>query len=257
MTFTAVLFDLFDTLVLFDRERLPEIEINGKRVRSTAGHMFPLFRPYAPGVSLERFYDALLWSWQEAEKIRNADHREVGAVERFGFLFRHLGLGPSAVPPEALQRLLGIHKRYLAQAAVFPEPHRALLHQLAGRYRLGLVSNFDYAPTAHFILERENVADLFETVVVSDEVGWRKPKPIIFQTALARMGIGPGDALFVGDRAEIDVAGAQGVGMRVAWINREGEPLPADIPAPDYEIRTLEALGPILATGIVSADSSV
>ena len=33
----AVLFDLFDTLVLFQRERLPEIEINGRVVRSTAG----------------------------------------------------------------------------------------------------------------------------------------------------------------------------------------------------------------------------
>jgi HAD superfamily hydrolase (TIGR01549 family) len=247
VTFRAVLFDLFDTLVLFNRERLPEVKINGKMVRSTAGQLFPLLEPYAPGVSLERFYDALLWSWQEAEKIRNADHREVGAAERFGWLFHHLGLGPSAIPAETLQNLLSGHKRYLAQAALFPERHRALLHQLSGRYRLGLVSNFDYAPTAHFILEREGVAHLFETVVVSEEVGWRKPHPIIFETALARMGIGPREALFVGDRADIDVLGAQGVGMPVAWINREGEPLPDGIPAPDYELRALEALGPILA----------
>jgi HAD superfamily hydrolase (TIGR01509 family) len=247
MTYSALLFDLFDTLVLFNRERLPELEINGKTVHSTAGQLYPFIQPYAPGVSLEQFYEAILWSWQEAEKIRCADHREVSAPERFGFLFRHLGLGPSAVPTDAFQNLLSSHKRSLAMAAVFPDGHRTLLQQLSGRYRFGLVSNFDYTPTAHFILEREGVAHLFETVVVSDEVGWRKPKPIIFETAFARMGIGPRETLFVGDRAEIDVLGAKGVGMDVAWINREGEPLPEGIPAPDYELTVLEALGPILA----------
>jgi FMN phosphatase YigB (HAD superfamily) len=247
VTFKAVLFDLFDTLVLFERERLPELQINGKTVHSTVGHLFPLLAPYAPGVSLEQFYNALLWSWQEAEKIRNKDHREVSAPERFGRLFRHMGLGPSAVPPEALHNLLATHTRHLAEAAVFPNGHRALLHRVARRYRIGLVSNFDYTPTARFILERERVAGLFETVVVSDEVGWRKPKPIIFEAALARMGLGSGEALFVGDRPEIDVLGAKGVGMAVAWINREGEPLPDGIPVPDYEIGGLEALGPILA----------
>ena len=49
-----------------------------------------------------------------------------------------------------------------------------------------MVSNFDYSPTCLAILEREGIADLFETIVISDEVGWRKPKPVIFETALER-----------------------------------------------------------------------
>ncbi|MBI4560399.1 MAG: hypothetical protein HY724_00005, partial [Candidatus Rokubacteria bacterium] len=48
MSFKAVLFDLFDTLVLFDRNRLPELQVNGRMVRSTAGHLFPILAPYAP-----------------------------------------------------------------------------------------------------------------------------------------------------------------------------------------------------------------
>jgi putative hydrolase of the HAD superfamily len=134
----------------------------------------------------------------------------------------------------------------LSKAVVFPPHHGDLLRSLKKRHRLAVVSNFDYTPMAWHILEREAVADLFETVVVSDEVGWRKPSPVIFELALRRMGTAPGDALFVGDRADIDVAGAQGVGMAAAWINRDGSPLPESVQAPEFEIRDLAELERIL-----------
>lgn len=247
MTFSAVLFDLFDTLVRFDRNRLPEVRINGTGVRSTAGHLFPILAPHVPGVDLARFFEALIWSWQEAERLRAADYREVGAPERFGLLFRRLGLDPARVPSGVVEALLHTHARYLAQAAELPPDHRALVTRLARRYRLGIVSNFDYAPTAHWILEREEVSGLFHAVIVSADVGWRKPKPAIFEAALSRLGIGPGDALFVGDRADIDVVGAKAVGIAVAWLNPNGESVPAGIPAPEYELRSLPELDQILA----------
>ena len=87
---------------------------------------------------------------------------------------------------------------------------------------------------------------MFDVILVSDEVGWRKPKPLIFEMALSRLGVGPADALFVGDRIDIDVAGAQGVGMGSAWVNPERAPLPPDVQPPDYEIRDLAELAPIL-----------
>ena len=83
--------------------------------------------------------------------------------------------------------------------------------------------------------------------MISDEVGWRKPKPVIFETALDRMkALPPAEALFVGDRADIDVIGARGVGMPTAWINREVTRLPTDMQPPDFEIRDLAELRAIL-----------
>jgi FMN phosphatase YigB (HAD superfamily) len=256
MTFSTVLFDLFDTLVRFDRSRLPEVQIDGKGVRSTAGHLFPILAPHAPGVDLRRFFEALMWSWQEAERIRAADLREVGAPERFGFLFRRLGVDPARIPPDVLGALLCTHKRYLSQAAELPPEHLALITRLARRYRLGIVSNFDYGPTAHWILERERVAGLFQAVIVSADVGWRKPQPAIFEAAFHRLGIGPADALFVGDRADIDVVGAKAVGMAVAWLNPGGEPVPSGLPAPEYELKSLTDLERILAPGEPAAEPS-
>ncbi len=247
MTFSTILFDLFDTLVLFDRNRLPEIQINGTSVRSTAGHLFPILAPFAPDVDLSRFYEALIWSWQEVERVRAVDHREIPAAERFGLLFRRLGLDAARVPSDVLAALLDAHKRYLSQAAEFPPDHRTLVTALARRYRLGVISNFDYAPTARWILDREAVTGLFQAVIVSADVGWRKPKPAIFEAAFKQLGIGPRGTLFVGDRADIDVVGAKAVGMSAAWLNPKGEPVPPGIPAPDYELQTLADLGRILA----------
>src|SRR2546422_347822 len=161
MAYAAVLFDLFDTLVRFDRERMPEIQLNGRRVRSTAGHVHATLCAHAPQVSLEACYEALVESWREAERLRAIDCREVPAPVRFAHFFRRLGLDATTLPP-------------------------------------------------------------------------------------GRLAVGPEDALFVGARGDIDVLGAQRVGMDAAWVNREAEPLPPGIRPPTYEIRDLGELAGIL-----------
>ena len=219
MTYTAVFFDLFDTLVRFERDRLPLIEIGGKSVRSTAGHLHAALATHVPEVTLEHCYGALAASWQEAERLRAIDHREVSAQERFADFFQRLALDPARLVPGLDVMLIDAHRDQLAKAAFFPPHHRPLLERLARRHRLAVVSNFDYSPTALAILETGGVRELFAAIVVSDEVGWRKPRPDIFREALRRTGVDPRRTLFVGDRADIDVVGAQAMGMDVAWIN--------------------------------------
>lgn len=247
MAYRAVLFDLFDTLVRFDRERLPSTEINGRVVRTTARHVHAVLREHAPAVTLEVFYAGLQESWREAERLRAVDHREVTAPQRFTHLLRCCGLDPAGVPAALVTRMLEAHRRELSKAAEFPPHHGRLLADLARRYRLAVVSNFDYTPTAVGLLETAGVVDLFAAVVVSDEVGWRKPAPPIFGEALRRVGLGPEDALFVGDRADIDVVGAQRAGMHAAWLNPERTPLPPGIEPPDFELRDLDDLRAILS----------
>lgn len=246
MKYSAVLFDFFDTLVLFDRERLPLVQINGSPTRTTAGRLHEVLRQNLPDVDLPSLYEALIGSWREAEQIRSSTRREVPAPERFKILFRLLGHEPASLPSGLIEALITAHKIELSRAAVFPEAHRDLLGRLAGRYLIGIVSNFDYAPTIHLILDRERITGMFRAVVISDTVGWRKPERVIFETALSRMGVGPGETLFAGDRADIDVTGAKGAGMDAAWINPGGEALPEGAPAPEYTIGALIDLGPIL-----------
>src|SRR5688572_2869346 len=244
--YLAILFDLFDTLVRFDRERLPLVRIDGREVRSTVGQLHGVLREWAPHVTIEALYGALAESWREAERLRAIDHREVAAPERFAHLFRCLAIDSGSCPPGLVTDLIETHRRELANAVEFPAHHARLLEELRARYRLAVVSNFDYTPTALAILRAAGIVDLFETVVVSDAVGWRKPAPVIFREALNRMGLEAPEVLFVGDRADIDVAGALAMGMDVAWINPEGEPLPPGLASPTYEIRDLADLRGIL-----------
>jgi putative hydrolase of the HAD superfamily len=125
-------------------------------------------------------------------------------------IFGRLGLDGGAMEREALPALLGTHMRELSKAIVCPRHHREVLMALKRRHRLAVVSNFDYTPTARLVLEREGLADLFDEILVSDAVGWRKPAPRIFQEALDRMRLAPAEAVFVGDRADIDVAARAG-----------------------------------------------
>ena len=247
MAYRAVFFDLFDTLVRFDRDRLPEIRIKGKSVKSTAGQLHAVLARHVPGVTLEACYDALLASWKEAERLRAIDHREVSARERFSFFFPALGLDRAAIPDGLDEALIEAHRHELAKAATFPAHHGPLLERMARAHCLAVVSNFDYSPTALGILETAGVRQLFSAVVVSDEVGWRKPRADIFLEALRRTGVEPNGTLFVGDRIDIDVAGAHAVGMDAAWINPGHEALPEGVAPPSYEIRDLAELEAIVA----------
>ena len=244
--YDAIFFDLFDTLVHFDRERLPQIDVDGRSIRSTAGCLHALLQPHAPSVSLAQCYEALVASWKEAERLRAIDHREVSAPERFRDFFDRLALEHATLAPDLAAVLIEAHRAELSKAASFPPHYGPLLRRLAKDYRLAVVSNFDYTPTAIGILEAAVVLDLFAAVIVSDAVGWRKPRPDIFRRALDATGADPAHTLFVGDRADIDVEGAHRVGMDAAWINPDREPLPEGVTPPEYEIRDLADLAPIL-----------
>jgi FMN phosphatase YigB (HAD superfamily) len=246
MAYRAVLFDLFDTLVVFDRERLPLVTINGKTQHSTAGCLHAVVAHHFPALSLETVYAGLIESWKEAERLRAIDHREVAAPERFAHFLRCVSIDEGHCPPGLVRDLMDTHRRELGKAAEFPAHHGPLLRRLADHYRLAVVSNFDYSPTAMDILEQAGVRALFEEIVVSDAVGWRKPHARIFEETLTRMGVSSAEALFVGDRLDIDVAGAHLVGMDSAWINREGAPCPSGATPPTYDIRDLDELPGIL-----------
>ena len=93
------------------------------------------------------------------------------------------------------------------------------------------------------LIDKHNLRPFFETIVISADVGWRKPVDIIFETALNTLNIGPAEALFVGDNYSADVRGSKALGMDAAWINRRCEP-EADLnPEPDIIIKRLSELG--------------
>ena len=73
-------------------------------------------------------------------------------------------------------------------------------------------------------------------IIVSEEAGYEKPDPRIFQDALMATGLtAPGQVMFVGDNPSADIDGAKRFGMKAAWIRR-GRQYPADLQSPDHII---------------------
>jgi HAD superfamily hydrolase (TIGR01509 family) len=116
----------------------------------------------------------------------------------------------------------------------------ALLEALRARgLKLALVSN-TASPQwlLEPILERQGLVERLDAIVLSSEVGKRKPHPAIFERALEDLGVEAADALFVGDRLEADVLGASRVGMKTVqafWFRADDTPVETE---PDFEAFT-------------------
>jgi putative hydrolase of the HAD superfamily len=102
--------------------------------------------------------------------------------------------------------------------ALYPEVE-SVLGSLAGRYRFGVISNFDRRLRA--LLDQLGIARRFEHLAISSEVGANKPDAFIFESALEKMGVQPHEALHVGDDPVHDWQGAEAMGIRCFRLDRD------------------------------------
>jgi HAD superfamily hydrolase (TIGR01509 family) len=107
---------------------------------------------------------------------------------------------------------------------------------------VALVSNC--ADTTRGQLDYLGITPLVDAMVLSCEVGFRKPYPEIYTAALEDLGIAAADAAFIDDQPAF-CAGARSLGIRAIQIARE-EPGPRP-PAGDFPVvRTLLEAKPLL-----------
>ena len=108
--------------------------------------------------------------------------------------------------------------------------------------KMGIISNTT-TPVfmKHFERKSLGLDSYFDFSIYSSEFPFRKPHPSIFKLALKRLDLAPEDTLYVGDNLTADVGGSMGVGMRCAWLNREGVINDKDL-QPDFEIQSLEEI---------------
>jgi putative hydrolase of the HAD superfamily len=116
--------------------------------------------------------------------------------------------------------------------------------------RFGVITNGSL-PFQDAKITAVGLAPLVDHVIASSEVGAAKPDARIFAHACAVFGVGPADAVYVGDRLHTDAIGAAGAGLRGIWIDRHGLATPALLAeaaaAGIPRIRSLAELPPLLA----------
>jgi putative hydrolase of the HAD superfamily len=180
----AVLFDLDGTLL--DRRRSFERFVRDQWVR--LAHILQ-------GVDQEYYVQTLI----ERDGDGYAPRREL-------FTGRIAQLELSS---DLAEMLLTDYRAGFPRACVlFPDAAQTLAALRAAGRKLGLVTNGSVRMQTSK-LQCLALSSAFDAIIISDAEGVPKPDPKIFHRALARLGVDPARAVFVGDHPDVDVAGAR------------------------------------------------
>jgi HAD superfamily hydrolase (TIGR01509 family) len=94
------------------------------------------------------------------------------------------------------------------------------IRSLRQQFRTALLSNA-WDDLRWYLKNRWGILDVFDEVIISAEVGLAKPDMKIFHLAVERLGVAPGEAVFVDDFPE-NVAGARAAGLQaILFHSRE------------------------------------
>jgi putative hydrolase of the HAD superfamily len=96
-----------------------------------------------------------------------------------------------------------------------------LLQQASENCKLGLVSNFTYAPVVHSSLRKLHISRFFNAIIVSGDLGWRKPHKLVFEEALRRLHVDASETVYVGDSPLEDIKGAKNAGLRTIFVSSQ------------------------------------
>lgn len=118
--------------------------------------------------------------------------------------------------------------------------------RLSRHFRMFLITN-GVAKIQRPRLRESGLDIFFEKIFVSEEVGAAKPSATYFEAVYKEMGgIPKSDVLVIGDSMTSDIAGGNGFGFDTCHIIWD-DPMPEyDVCKPDYTIRSLQELLPIL-----------
>jgi putative hydrolase of the HAD superfamily len=201
-----VFFDLDHTIWDFERnsqEALQEIfHIHQDTIGAIAYHDF-----YPKYKKINEVY------WDRYRK--NEVTKEELRVGRFNDAFSFFG---QQLPFDFLDQFA---KDYLARS-----PYKTnlfdgaidLLNYLKPKYKLHIITN-GFKDVQYIKLQASALDRFFDVVICSDEVGVKKPNPVIFQCALGAANASSHESIMIGDCPEADVKGALAVGMKAAWFN--------------------------------------
>jgi 2-haloacid dehalogenase len=175
------------------------------------------------------------YSWLRTMQHLHADFWQVTG-DALDFTLETMGLADEGLR----ERLMSL---YLTLPA-FPEVPETLRRLRAAGFRTAILSNGTPSMLAAAV-QGNGLGELLDAVISVEEVGAFKTDPRIYQRALDRLGVRAEEVSFQSSNAW-DAHAASAFGMRVVWCNRYGQKSERLPGKPDFEIRTLAELPPLL-----------
>ena len=236
MPIKAVLFDMFDTLML--------IEKNHEFYSPSLMRMYRYLNKKGIDVPFDKFNQAYIKArdllYAKADENFEEPHFNVRVSETLRSLGYNLDVSSSIVV-EATGEFCEEFMTYVR----IDENAEAMLRSLHGKYKLGIISNFAIPECVLKLLKNHDLDRLFDVIVVSGAVNKRKPSPEIFKSTLKALDVSASETVFVGDTVDADIEGAKAVGMKAIYIERRVQKESEKV-CPDQTIKRLSELSSVL-----------
>jgi putative hydrolase of the HAD superfamily len=156
---------------------------------------------------LAEFLEAYTQAHKKYRAVRYEQLREVTNAVWVCEALNSLGCTVNPEDPQIKVALNVFFQNYLDSLELRPYA-KQLIRRIKEHCKLGLVSNFTYAPVIYASLRKLGINHHFNMVLVSHENGWRKPHTRIFQDALRKLQVKAEEAVFIGDSPLEDIKGS-------------------------------------------------
>lgn len=229
-TIQAVLFDVDDTL--FDRNLAQQ-----KAIELIIQRLPHIFNKYETGRIMKAFKESDLITVAEFQTGAPSDDLRDKRSRHF---LRLLGINVNYATT--------ITELYVKNYPLLYTPVDgavALVNKLSRLFKVGIVSN-GLPDVQYRKLETLKLRHVFSCIILSEEIGIRKPDPGIFHFATKKLHNKPAECLYVGDSYDNDIVGAKKAGMKACWFNHKKAAAKNESDKPDFEITKLGELLKIL-----------
>ena len=135
-------------------------------------------------------------------------------------------------------------KTYAGASPLFYDAMSTIHRLKKAGFRLGMVSDSDGTPGMKMkrIRQQSFLKSLEAIVVAGEDTPGVKPTRRPFTLVARRLGLQPGNCVYIGDNPNTDIEGAKGVGMMMILVRRRG-PKGGH---PDYLVRSLSDVARLL-----------
>ncbi|MEZ0289671.1 MAG: HAD family hydrolase [Sulfolobales archaeon] len=169
--------------------------------------------------SYEEIYSLLRDTYREAIRERLSGEFKRIIIDSGSFFAKRLGIDLEVLFKSLIRVMLDEEIRDLAYRDVL-KPLEILKND---RYLLSVVGNVMFWPgmVTRYILHLNNLLDLFDLTVFSDETGYMKPEREIFKYIAERLGVRLDEIVHIGDSIEHDLVGAVRSGLGAILVRRD------------------------------------
>ncbi len=177
----------------------------------------------AQGLAFEddQFTAAFIHNIEDFDQQRQTHFKEITTDYILRVTFKELNI--QADPLDLRRALTALFSFSESQWQPMPHVHPTLRLLQERGHKLAIVSNAADSANVQRLIDNAHLRSYFDPIIVSANVGLRKPNPRIFEPVLKAWGFAPNEVVMIGDTLGADILGAKNAKMKSIWVTMQAD----------------------------------